>query len=101
MILRLKKDLKLKYLTGMYAYMDGCDGDESNLFSLINEIKSSRRSKKNWNKSDFVFGNDIAKKQFGEKTDEILSSLAENGYVECNEGSYSVSEKGLLLFYEL
>lgn len=99
-----RKDLKLKYLTGIYAHMDGLDKNTDNMYTLINEIKSGKRSKKNWSVDDFIFGEEIAKHAFGEDSNEVIESLVESGYVTTNQAEnisavYSITNEGLRLFF--
>lgn len=99
--MKARKDLKLKYLTGVYRYMEDGDSETDSLYMLVEDIKSARRSKKNWTQSDFVFTKEQAEKTFGGSCDDKISMLQENGYIGTkSDFTYYITDSGLSLFFE-
>ena len=97
-----RDDLKLKYLIGVDGVLPHEEEFDctSIVLALVNEIKGSRRTKKNWSsKNDFVFDSELSNKVVDQASWEyaILNNLVE----EISENSYIITEKGLSLIFNL
>ena len=92
--------LPVKYLTETHRIFKDYPCDVVDIiFDLSKEIIKSRKSKKNWNKEDFVFEVDLCNNLF--KKPDLLQTLIESEYIIANDNNilYSITDKALSLIY--
>lgn len=75
-MLKQRGDLKVKYLTDTYKYVDEyptCDCDI--VMCLVSAIHSSKRTRKEWKPTDYVFSHSLFLDNFDERVlDDCIGS---------------------------
>ena len=90
--------LPVKYLTDTYKLLKDYPSSEIDIiFTLIDDIKKSKRTKKNWNVDDYIFSKEIL-----EDTIDI-DPLINDGYIDFNSETqlFSITKKGLSLIFKI
>lgn len=97
--MELKPDVSIKYLTDNYKiFNDYPSCIEDYVYALMQEIKNSRKTKKNWNIDDYVFTIDMFNSLF---SDSDISILLDDGYVIEIESQYKLTSKSISLFFNI
>lgn len=98
-----RKDLAIKYLTGAYKVVsDFSLGISTDLVMLlVDEIKSKRKSKKNWSEKDFVLPYEEAKLLIN--NEEQLQHLFDYEFIVLDENKTQITltKKALQIIFDL
>lgn len=101
--MEFKLDLPVKYITGVYKLVKEYPSNEIDyLYSIIEEIKRVRRSKKNWKEDDFIFSKELIDSVFSENVDSDISELIDLRYISYDDDTlmFKIEPKGLSLIYK-
>jgi hypothetical protein len=94
-----KDTLPIKYLTDTYKLLKDYPSSETDIiFTIIDDIKKSRRTKKNWDIDDFIFSKEII-------DDNIINieKLVSDGYIDFNSDTqlFTITKNGLSLIFKI
>ena len=93
-----REDLHIKYLTDTYKLLkDYPSSDIDIIFTIIDDIKSSRKTKKNWGVDDFIFSQSII------SIDIDIDRLTDFDYIEYNQETqlFTITKMGLSLIFKI